>query len=78
MQIATLNDASNHGQELRHLTVHFRDLQGLRMAPFWGALLLLTILGTDRGCKPNRRDWGVATIGTKWAILLTTTVSATY
>jgi hypothetical protein len=45
MQIATLNDASNHGQELRHLTVHFRDLQGLRMAPFWGALLLLTILG---------------------------------
>jgi len=44
MQAATLKDASEQGQELRYLTAHFRDLQGLRMAPFWAALLVLTIL----------------------------------
>ena len=44
MQAATLSHASSRGQELRYLTAHFRDLQGLRMAPFWGALLVLTRL----------------------------------
>ena len=44
MQAATLHDASGQDQELRYLTAHFRDLQGLRMAPFWSALLVLTIL----------------------------------
>jgi len=44
MQAATLRDASGQGQELRYVTAHFRDLQGLRIAPFWGALLVLTIL----------------------------------
>jgi hypothetical protein len=44
MQAATLSDASSQGQELHYLTAHFRDLQGLRMAPFWAALLVLTSL----------------------------------
>ena len=44
MQAATFSDASGQGQELRYLTAHFRDLQGLRMAPFWLALLALTSL----------------------------------
>jgi hypothetical protein len=44
MQAATLSEASGQGQKLRYLTAHFRDLQGLRMAPFWAALLLLTSL----------------------------------
>jgi hypothetical protein len=44
MQTAALNDVSSQGQELRYLTAHFRDLQGLRMAPFGLALLVLTSL----------------------------------
>jgi len=42
---AATDDASNQGQKLRYVTAHFRDLQGLRMAPYWGALLVLTSLG---------------------------------
>lgn len=44
MQAAILNDVSGQDQELRYLTAHFRDLQGVRMAPFWGALPVLTSL----------------------------------
>jgi hypothetical protein len=42
MKAGILVDASSPGQELRYVTAHFRDLQGLRMAPFWAALLVLT------------------------------------
>lgn len=44
MQTGALIDASRHGQELRYVTAHFRDLQGLRMAPYWAALLVLASL----------------------------------
>ena len=58
MQTATLSDASSQGQELRYLTAHFRDLQGFRMAPFWGALLVLTSLAKrgpfSEGIWPGR------------------------
>ena len=58
MQAATLNDASGQGQELRYLTAHFRDLQGLRMAPFWGALLVLTILEKTGSFSRGHLAWG--------------------
>jgi hypothetical protein len=39
------NDAlltsTTRGEELSYVTKHFRDLQGMRMAPAWAALLLL-------------------------------------
>lgn len=41
MDANTLIDDSSSGQELRYVTVHFRDMQGLRMAPYWAALLVL-------------------------------------
>lgn len=44
MQSATCNDIRSEGQDLRYLTAHFRDLQGLRMAPFWALLLVQTSL----------------------------------
>jgi hypothetical protein len=46
VQTNVLLDASRRGEELRYVTAHFRDLQGLRMAPFWAALMLLTCLET--------------------------------
>ena len=42
MQTEALIDSSHHGQELRYVTAHLRDLQGLRMAPYWTALLVLS------------------------------------
>ena len=42
MKADTLIDDSSPGQELRYVTAHFRDLQGLRMAPFWASMLVLT------------------------------------
>jgi hypothetical protein len=57
MQTAALNDVSSQGQELRYLTAHFRDLQGLRMAPFWGALLVLTILGKTGSFSRGHLAW---------------------
>ena len=44
MQTATLPDAGFPGDELRYVTEHFRDLQGLRFAPFWTAGLLVAIV----------------------------------
>lgn len=57
MQAATFNDASGQGQELRYLTAHFRDLQGLRMAPFWGALLVLTSLAKTGSFSSGHLAW---------------------
>jgi hypothetical protein len=57
MQTATLSDASSQGRELRYLTAHFRDLQGLRMAPFWGALLVLTILEKTGSFSRGHLAW---------------------
>jgi apolipoprotein N-acyltransferase len=44
MQTATLPDAGFPGDELRYVTEHFRDLQGLRFAPFWTAGLVVAIM----------------------------------
>lgn len=57
MQAATLNDASGQGQELRYLTAHFRDLQGLRMAPYWGALLVLVSLAKTGAFSREHLAW---------------------
>jgi hypothetical protein len=73
MQTAALHDVSSQGQELRYLTAHFRDLQGLRMAPFWLELLVLTKPGEDRlvferpsglgGCRSNSGTIWLASFG---------------
>jgi hypothetical protein len=44
LQSAALPDASRPGGELRYITEHFRTLQGLRLAPFWAASLLIAIV----------------------------------
>jgi len=62
MQIASLNDASGQGQDLRYLTAHFRDLQGLRMAPFWAALLVLSILGKAGSFTRGHLAWAVVVL----------------
>ena len=62
MQAATLNDASGQGQELRYLTAHFRDLQGLRMAPFWGALLVLTSLAKTGSFSRGHLSWAAVVL----------------
>jgi hypothetical protein len=43
MQTA-LSDASLRGEELRYVTEHFGDLKGLRVAPFWAGVLLVTVV----------------------------------
>jgi hypothetical protein len=43
-QSAALPDASCPGGELRYVTQHFRALQGLRLAPLWGASVLLAVV----------------------------------
>jgi hypothetical protein len=60
MQAATLNDVSGQGQDLRYLTAHFRDLQGLRMAPYWGALLVLTSLAKASSFSRGHLAWAAA------------------
>ena len=57
MKAATLNDISGQGPELRYLTAHFRDMQGLRMAPFWGALLVLTSLAKANSISRVHLAW---------------------
>ena len=37
-----LADSDRRSVELRYLTTHFKDLQGLRLAPFWTAVLILS------------------------------------
>jgi hypothetical protein len=44
LQSAAFPDASCSGGELRYITAHFRALQGLRLAPFWAASLLVAIV----------------------------------
>ena len=47
------NDAlltsATRGAELSYVTKHFRDLEGMRMAPAWAGLLLLAILSASIG-----------------------------
>jgi len=62
MQAATLSDAPSRGQELRYLTAHFRDLQGLRMAPFWFALLILTSLAKTGSFSRGHLAWSAAVL----------------
>jgi hypothetical protein len=62
MQTATLKDVSSQGQELRYLTAHFRDLQGLRMAPFWLALLVLTTLAKAGSFSRGHLAWSAAVL----------------
>jgi hypothetical protein len=62
MQAATLNDVSSQGQELSYLTAHFRDLQGLRMAPFWGALLVLTRLAKTGSFSRVHLAWAAVVL----------------
>src|ERR1700733_4809524 len=62
MQTATLSDASSQGQELRYLTAPFRDLQGLRMAPFWGALLVLTSLAKTGSFSRGHLAWAAVVL----------------
>jgi len=44
MQSEALVAAGRRGEELRYVTEHFRDLQGLYFAPFWAWLLLLVLV----------------------------------
>lgn len=60
MQMAALNDVSSQGQELHYLTAHFRDLQGLRMAPFWLGLLVLTSLAKTGSFSKGHLAWAAA------------------
>jgi hypothetical protein len=62
MQTATLSDSSSQGQGLRYLTAHFRDLQGLRMAPFWGALLVLTTLAKTGSFSRGHLAWAAVVL----------------
>lgn len=62
MQTAALNDVSSQGQELRYLTAHFRDLQGLRTAPFWLALLVLTSLAKTGSLSRGHLAWSSAVL----------------
>ncbi len=41
MQTDAMLGMSLRGEELRYVTAHFRDLQGLRTAPLWAELLIL-------------------------------------
>jgi hypothetical protein len=47
MHTNMLLNTSRRGVELQYVTTHFRDLQGLRLAPLWAALLALTGLATS-------------------------------
>ena len=60
MQTAALNDVSSQGQQLRYLTAHFRDLQGLRMAPLWLELLVLTSLAKTGSFSRGHLAWAAA------------------
>src|SRR5580698_1821867 len=62
MQTSTLSEASSNGQELHYLTAHFRDLQGLRMAPFWGALLVLTSLAKTGAFSGVQLAWAAGVL----------------
>jgi hypothetical protein len=62
MQTAALNDVSSQDQELRYLTAHFRDSQGLRMAPFWFALLILTSLAKTGSFSRGHLAWSAAVL----------------
>jgi len=62
MQVATLSDPSSRGQDLQYLTAHFRDLQGLRMAPFWVALLVMTYLAKTSSFSRGHLSWAAVVL----------------
>jgi hypothetical protein len=62
MRTATLSDVSGQGQEFRYLTAHFRDLQGLRMGPFWGALLVLLALAKTGSFSRGHQAWAAVVL----------------
>lgn len=43
MQTDAILPSSPRGEELRYVTEHFNDLQGLRIAPLWAGLLALSL-----------------------------------
>jgi hypothetical protein len=49
MYTDALLTSTTRGEELSYVTRHFRDLQGMRMAPAWAALLLLAIVSASIG-----------------------------
>jgi hypothetical protein len=63
MQVMPISDASSRGQELRYVTAHFRDLQGLRMVPFWAALLVLAALANAGSFSRGHLAWAVLAAG---------------
>ena len=48
MQGSVMLEASRRSEELRYVTQHFKDLQGLRIAPFWACLALMAWFGMHR------------------------------
>jgi hypothetical protein len=55
--------ASRRGEQLRYVTEHFYDLQGLRSVPFWAAWLLLSVF------EPAARPWHRYFVGI-WILFL--------
>lgn len=41
-----------HGEQLRYVTEHFQDLQGLRLAPFWAYVLISVLF--ERVHRPDK------------------------
>jgi hypothetical protein len=62
MKVGSLVETSRRSQGLRYVTVHFRDLQGMRMAPFW--LLLLILAGLHTFDQSNEMRLAVMVFGT--------------
>jgi hypothetical protein len=57
VQTDVLINTSRRGNELRYVTTHFRDLQGLRLVPLWVVLLALCALATSNSLP----SWQLAT-----------------
>lgn len=58
-------------QELRYVTGHFADLQGLRMAPFWAAILALDMAGPTWASSRSLTMWtasGTLLLTVAWVI----------
>lgn len=62
MEDTALTHASSRGQRLAYVTEHHRDLQGLRMAPFWAALLVMTSLAKSGSVSRGHLAWAAVAI----------------
>lgn len=62
MKAVALSDDLGPGQELRYLTAHYRDLQGLRMAPLWCGLLVLAWVAKTTSYPRGRLAWAVVVL----------------